>query len=191
MDGMKEFGRHFRNNDYEVTEDGGILLPKAKVILGGVFTHDLVRGGESLGIESDPNTVVNEGLNHILSIVFNAGTQLTTWYVGIFEGNYTPLATDTAAVITANATESTAYSETTRPEWIEAAPASQQITNSASKAQFTMNATKTIYGAFLASSSVKSGTAGVLMAASKFAASRSVVNLDQLLLTYTLSAADA
>jgi hypothetical protein len=54
-----------------------------------------------------------------------------------------------------------------------------------------MNATKTIYGAFLASASAKSATTGTLMAASKFSASRAVVNLDQLLLTYAFSAADS
>jgi hypothetical protein len=113
------------------------------------------------------------------------------WYIGIFEANYTPLATDTAANIAANATESTAYDESTRVQWVEAAPSGQQITNSASKAQFTMNATKTIYGAFMVSASTKSGTSGTLLAASKFAASRSVVSADQLLITYTLSAADA
>ena len=190
MDISKEFARSARNGNYEETESG-ILLPEHKVKIGGVFTTEVIRDGQSLGITEDHNIVVDEGLDHILSVIFNAGTQVTTWYVGIFEGNYTPLSTDTAANITANSTESTAYTEANRVTWTEAAPSSQQITNSASKATFTINATKTIYGAFLVSTNTKSGTTGTLMSASKFAASRAVVNLDELLITYTISAADA
>jgi len=186
----KEFLKEVRNGHYEVA-DNGLYLPRAKVLLGGVFTHELYRGGELIDVQSDSNTVVNEGLNHILNVVFHGGTQVPTWYIGLFEGNYTPQPTDTAANIATNATESTAYSETARPTWTEAAAASQQITNSASKATFTINATKTIYGAFLISNSTKSGTTGTLAAASKFAASRAVVSADQLLITYTLTAADA
>jgi hypothetical protein len=160
-------------------------------MLGGVFEVDHIRDGKSLGITRDHNIVVNEGLNHILSVVFNGGTQVPTWYVGIFEGNYTPVATDTAANITAKSTECTAYDEATRVAWVEAAPSGQSITNSASKATLTMNASKTVFGAFLASASAKSATTGTLMAASKFSASRAVVDNDQLLLTYALSCSDA
>lgn len=183
--------REIVNRRYELTDDGRILLPRAKILLGGVFEHEVIRDGKSLGVYRDRNIVVNEGLNHILGAVFNAATQITAWYVGIFEGNYTPLATDTAANITANSTECTAYDEATRVAWVEAAPSGQSITNSASKATFTMNATKTVYGAFLVSASAKSATTGTLVAASKFAAARSVVDNDSLLLTYTLSASDA
>jgi len=188
---LTKFGQEFRNGHYEKTDDGGIFMPKSNVFIGGVFSNELIRDGVSLGVEQDHNIVVDEGLNNLLSVHFNAGTQITTWYVGIFEGNYTPVSTDTAANITANSTESTAYTEANRVTWTEAAPSGQQVTNSASKATFTINATKTIYGAFLVSTNTKSGTAGTLFSASKFAASRAVVNLDELLITYTISAADA
>lgn len=187
----RTFRRDIVNRRYERMGGGEIFVPVAKIRIAGVFEHELIRDGVSLGVMRDPNIVVNEGLNSILSVVFNAGTQITAWFVGIFEGNYTPVATDTAANITANSTESTAYDEATRVAWVEAAPSGQSITNAASKATFTMNATKTIYGAFLASASAKSATTGTLMAASKFAAARSVVDNDQLLITYALSAADA
>lgn len=159
--------------------------------LGGVFGFELVRDGKVIDRWEEKNIVVNEGLNHILSAVLNNGSQNTTWYVGLFEGNYTPLATDTAANIASNATECVAYDETTRVEWVEAAPSGQSITNSANKATFTINASKTVYGAFLVSSNTKSGTAGTLFAASKFSVSRSVVAADQLLVTYTVNAASA
>ena len=55
------------------------------------------------------------------------------------------------------------------------------ITNSASKADFTMNASKTIYGGFLVGgiatvADTKGGTGGTLKAASEFGASRAVID---------------
>lgn len=191
MDIRKEFVDAIRNNKYEVDEENGLFLPAQKVTIGGVFTHDVRRNGVLLGERSDHNIVVNQGLDHILDVVLHASTQVTTWYIGIFEGNYTPVATDTAANITANSTECTAYDESTRVEYVEAAASSQSTTNSANKATFTINATKTVYGAFLASASAKSATTGTLLAASRFSASRSLVATDELLITYTISAADA
>ena len=185
-----ELGREARNGHYEKSPMG-ILFPRAGLMVGGIFTHDVIRNGVSMGEQSDPNIVCNEGLNALLGIMFNAATQITTWYVAPFEGNYTPVAGVTAATITADSTESTAYDEATREAYVEAAPSGQSITNSASKADFTINAGKTIYGAFLASASAKSATTGTLFAASRFSASRSVIALDSLLITYTITAADA
>lgn len=170
---------------------GGILMPKAGIVTGGVFQIDHVRNGEVIDSWEEPNLVVNEGLNKLLDVMFGGATQITTWYVGLFEGNYTPVATVTAATITAASTECTAYTESTRQEYVEDAAASQSITNSASRATFTFNATKTIYGAFLASASAKSATTGTLFSAARFNTSKSVVADDQLLLTYTLGAASA
>jgi hypothetical protein len=102
--------------------------------------------------------------------VFHGSTQVGTWYLGVFEGNYTPVAGLLASTIAGAATETTAYDETTRPAYNEAAAASKVTTNSANKATFTFNATKTLYGAFLISDSTKAGTSGTLMAAAKFAA---------------------
>lgn len=173
--------------DYVAT-DGGILVPEHKFVMGGVFSCEHYRKGKLIDAWEDHNLVVNEGLNHILDVQFHAATQITTWYLAPFEGNYTPVATVTAATITAASTECTAYDESTRVEYNEAAPASQSITNSANKATFTFNATKTIYGMFLVSASAKSATSGKLFAAARFGSSKSVVDDDQLLVTYTFTA---
>lgn len=156
--------------------------------VGGRFDFELVRNGEVIDRWSEPNLVVNEGLDHVLDVHFHGATQVATWYVGIFEGNYTPVAGVTAATITSASTECTAYDEATRVEYNEAAPSGQAITNSANKATFTFNATKTIYGAFLVSASAKSSTSGKLFSAARFSSSKSVVDDDQLLVTYTLTA---
>lgn len=170
--------------DYERSE-GGIFMP---LRMGGKFLIDHMRGGELIDQFECPNLVVNEGLDHVLNTVFHGGTQVGTWFLGLFEGNYTPIATVTAATIAAAATESTAYTESQRQEYNEAAASAQSITNSANKATFTMNATKTIYGAFLVSNATKSATSGVLFSAARFSAAKSVVTDDQLLLTYTFNA---
>lgn len=160
---------------------------------GGVFHVQQVRGGKIIDEWDSKNIVVNQGLNYLLSTGFQAQAAQTAWYVGIFSGNYTPLATDTGATIAGNSTESAAYTSTTRPIWTPpaAVTTTQELDNGSSKATFTMNASATIYGAFLCSSNVISGTSGVLFAASQFAASRSVVANDQLLVTYAISAASA
>ena len=176
--------------NYEAT-GGGVLMPSSQLRVGGKFVGQHVRNGEVIDEFEDDNLVVNEGLNSLLDVYFAGSTQITTWYLGLFEANYTPVATVTAATITSASTECTAYDEATRQEWVEAAAASQSITNSASRATFTFNATKTIYGAFLVSASAKSAVTGTLFAAAQFSTSKAVVDDDQLLLTYTFSAASA
>lgn len=167
---------------------GGVLLPDTRLRVGGKFHGQLVRDGKVIDEWEDSNLVVNEGLNALLNVMFAGATQTGTWYLGVFEGNYTPVATVTAATITTASTECTAYDEATRQEYVEAAAASQSITNSANRATFTFNATKTIYGAFLVSASAKSATTGTLFSAARFASSKAVVAADQLLLTYTFTA---
>lgn len=171
--------------------EGGILLPDNGLTVGGIWSGQIVRDGRVIDEWEDHNLVVNEGLNHILDVVLHGSTQVATWYIGLFEGNYTPVATVTAATITSASTECTAYDETTRVEYNEAAASSQSTTNSANKATFTFNATKTIYGAFMASVSTKSGTTGTLLSAARFSTSKTVVDNDQLLLTYTFTASSS
>jgi hypothetical protein len=156
-----------------------------------VFTYEHRRGGDILSIDQHRNIITNQGLNHALDVLLHGTTPVSPWYVGVFEGNYTPVAGDTAATFPANATESTAYDEATRVEYNEAAASSQSTTNSANKATFTFNATKTIYGAFLSSVSTKSATTGTLLAANKASVAKAVVDDDQLLITYTLSMTSA
>lgn len=157
----------------------------------GYYTVEHRRNGKTLDIQHIPNRVVDEGLTHLLDVTFNSGAQITAWYLGIYESNYTPQADDTAANISARSIESTAYDETTREIFSNAAPAGNAITNSATRAIFTMNATKTIYGCFLASASAKQSTLGTLMSATLFTNARAVISGDELLVTYTLTAADA
>ncbi len=139
-----------------------------------------------------PNIVTHEGIDALLDIMFHTSTQIATWYVGITESDTPAAATMTYAVPVY--TECTAYTESVRQEFVEAASSSQVITNTASKATFTINATKTLYGAFLVSNSTKADTAGAgakLFCYSKFDASQSVVSTDSFKVTITITGAHA
>lgn len=171
--------------------EGGLLVPTSNILGTGEYHGQIIRDGAVIDEWIDKNLVVNEGLNSMLNVMFHSAAQITTWYVGLYEGNYTPVATVTAATIASAATETTAYTQTARPEFVEAAAASQSITNSANRATFTFNDTKTVYGAFLVSTATKSGTTGTLFSAARFASSKAVVSGDELLLTYTFTAASA
>ena len=86
---------------------GGILIPDNKIVVGGTYHGQIVRDGKVIDEWEDHNIVVNEGLNSLLDIMFHGTTQIGTWYLGLFEANYTPVATVTAATITPAATART------------------------------------------------------------------------------------
>jgi len=176
------------NTDYQ-DNGAGLLVPAQKSIISakGIYHGLHVRDGKVIDEWEDENIVPTEGLNYFLSIGLAAGTQITSFYLAPFEANYTPVSTVTAATITAASTETTAYTSGTRVAWTAGSVSAGAVSNSASPATFTFNATKTIYGAFLISNSTKSATTGTLISASLFSSSKSVVNLDQLILTYSFT----
>lgn len=166
-----------------------ILLDAARALGLGHYHVEHIRDGEVIDEFDAKNVIVNEGLNYLLNAGIGGASNITSWYLGLFSGNYTPQATDTAATIAANATETTQYAAGARQSFVPAAASGQAITNTASRASFTFNASTTVYGAFLVSSSAISGTSGVLISAAQFGAAKPVVDGDQLLLTYTFSLA--
>ena len=183
-----EILRALANHKYDVMEGGGILLGAGiNAVPMGVFDVEHRRQGSLLHRGIGSNIIPTDGLNHILATEVGGGAQVNPWYMALFEGNVTPGASLTAATFTATTTECTAYDESTRVAYVEGTPASGSVDNSASRAVFTMNATKTVYGGALLSVSTKSSTSGVLLAAARFATSRSVVDDDELSVRYSLT----
>jgi hypothetical protein len=184
----REFATALRNHQYEVSDEG-ILFPKQRAFISGVYTHTVNGQDERI----DSNIVVTEGMNHMLDVVLHGTTAVATWYFGLFSANVTPVNTWTAANFTANATEITSntegYSETTRQAFVEAAASAGSTNNTASKAAFTIiTATSvTVWGAGLLSSSVKGGTSGTLLSSAKFSAARTLYNTDVFNVGYTLT----
>jgi len=148
-----------------------------------VGVYDVVcrdKDGNEKWREHAHNLLVDTGLNLILDSGFS-GTE----YLGL-KGGGTPAAADTMASH-ASWSEITDYSESTRPTFSHAAAASQAITNSASKAQFSINATTSIYGIFCTTNNTKGGTTGTLIGATNFASAKSADNTDTLEVTYTVT----
>jgi len=134
------------------------------------------------------NLVVNVGLQHILDIVFSAGSQVDPWYVGITAADPSPAAGDTMASH-GGWTEFTNYDEGARQAWVEVR-SDQSMDNSASKAAFTISQdSSSIGGAFL--NSAATGTAGTLMCCAAFTGGNKAADDDDTLeVQYTFSAAD-
>lgn len=140
------------------------------------------------------NTITTEGFNAWLDIMFHGSTQITTWYIAIFEDDYTPLEADTYAV--PGYTECTAYTEAARQEYVEAAASAKNTTNVASKATFTLNASKTIYGGALVgggtdpTDNTDTAGGGTLLCASKFSSAFVGVSTDILQVTCSITMAN-
>ena len=129
------------------------------------------------------NLIVDTGINYI----FGNDIEAATLYLGLKDtGN--PLAADTMASH-ASWAEITPYSNATRVAFTEDASATdEKVTNQASPAAFTINATDTIFGAFLTTDSTKGGTAGTLIGVKDFTGgSQAVSDGDTLNVTYEIT----
>ena len=125
------------------------------------------------------NLVTTLGLNALLDNTFDNAAAAFNWYVGLKDtGNV--VAGDTMASHSGWATI-TPYSDATDPAWTKNGVASSgSMSNSSSKAAFNINATDTIFGAFLKDDNTKGGTAGTLYGGGNFSSSRAVVDGDTL-----------
>lgn len=197
---MKNDAKANINMDAQLGTNAGLL---ANIALKNTYRfecHD--KFGNLKWVEEVPNIVVTQGLNDLLTKYLKGSSYTATWYVGLIDNaSFGALAaTDTAAKIT-NTTpnspttndwqELSEYDETVRQTLTLGTASAGSINNSAAKAVFTMNATKTVYGGFVISDSTKDGTSGVLYGEAAFASTRAVVDDDTITITVTLTAATA
>ena len=164
---------------------------------GGVFTVTCRdKDGNLKWEESNPNLVVNVGLQDMNAKYFVGTTYTAAWYLGLITGpssGTTFSAGDTLASHGATGSggwsEDTNYAGNRKACTFGTATTADPsvITNALNTASFTMNATTTIAGAFL--TNVASGTSGILFSASDFQSpgDRAVVNGDVLVVTYTFN----
>jgi len=139
------------------------------------------------------NLVVNVGLQDMNAKYFTGSAYTAGWFIGLYGSGATnnPAAGDTAASH-AGWVEVTAYSQATRPAATFGSPTAANpsvISNSGSPAQFSINGTTTVGGAFLISNNTKGGTTGILFSAADFQApgDRAVVSGDIINVTYQFS----
>lgn len=137
--------------------------------------------------EEFDNLVVTAGLNELLDKTFKGSGYTAAWYVGLTGSSPTVAAGDTMASH-AGWTEVTAYSEGTRQTLTLGTVSGGSVSNSASKAVFTINGTATAGGCFVATNNTKGGSTGTLFGAGAFTeGNRSVVSGDTLSVTVTLT----
>ena len=151
----------------------------------------------------DGNVCTDEGLNYALNLLFPSsgwvdGDQISTWYLCVFEDNYTPLITDTYQ--SPGYTECETLQDTiARPTFTPGAASGKAVSNVLNKASFTFAINNTIYGGALVGGST-AGTIGdtsagsaptnVLFCASAFSGgSQLIVAGDVIKVTVTINAA--
>lgn len=141
------------------------IAKKGGLGLGFVWEADVVApdGRIVSAIPPTCNLMPQQMIDHIVGMIRNDGTvPIGPWFIGIYENNYVPdnpvLSSELQTVIG----ECQAYSETTRPEWVDSYDGVGVIDNIAARAEFTMTQAKTIYGSFLISSNVKGGNTGLI-----------------------------
>jgi threonine dehydrogenase-like Zn-dependent dehydrogenase len=138
---------------------------------GFAYKFDVInQNGDTVDSWEARNIVPNEGLDYITSVALLGGAQSTTWYFAPYENDYTPIAADVAATFPGAgvALECTAYVSATRPALTLVKTAAGVVDNTAAKADLEFNATKTVRGGFIVSTSAKGATSGTLLSAVKF-----------------------
>ena len=183
--------KSFDNVGADVAKGGGT---NARLKGGGIFTvRCRDKEGNLKWEQKSHNLVVNVGLADMNTKYFKGSGYTAAWYIGIYgpAASNNPSSTDTMASH-AGWTEVTAYSNVTRPAATFGAATTADpsvIANSASPAQFLVNASANVGGAFLTSGDLPGGSSGTLFSASDFAApgDRTVQNGDVLSVTYTFS----
>jgi hypothetical protein len=155
---------------FETTPEG-LYLPTEKTLVQGVFS--VAKRGEPA--EFTQNLVVNQGLDYLLEAALGITAPSSSWWIALFTGDVSVVATWTAATFTATATEWTNYDESARVLWNKGAVASGGIDSFSSKSSFTSSSdTQVIRGAALLNASAKSATSGVLMASSRLSSDKTL-----------------
>lgn len=148
------------NNSQARLAGGGLIY------VGEVIAPD----GRILQSGEDHNLVPQVGVDYLAGLIMGTNALTSTFYVGVFEGNYVPTSATKPSDLPSNAVESTAYSQTTRPIWNKAYDGINLITSIDNRAEFTFTTDKTLYGGFVISEPAKGGNSGILLSITRFAA---------------------
>ena len=166
-----------------------------KLGFAGLVTTEHFRKGKLLYKETGKNTFTTEGMAFMLNTLFHdiAKAAAEIWYVGLFKNNITPALADTATKLGSGNTygecQDADYDNplTNRPGYRTENTTTAVISNVNSKAHFVMNASITVYGAFLTNTPAKTDSSGTLMCAKRFGTARSVIADDEIYVTYQIT----
>lgn len=171
---------------YEQTQSGLLVPLKA----GGVF--DIFVNGEL--VETVHNLVTNQGLDYLLSVGLDSGTQETNWFVTGFKNNVSAAANWTASNFdsTADEIDSSDVTSATRVAWTSGGVSAQAVDNYAARGEYTvLSPTLDMYGVAIATGSAFGTVSGILLAATEFGAVRNLVQDDILGIGYRFTMASA
>jgi hypothetical protein len=184
-----ELSRELAAEHYDQT-DAGVYFPRQGVLARGEYI-DRINGS---AWERTKNLIVTEGLVYILNVALGSVAKPTAFYIALFSGSTAPTASWTAAQFPSVAGEivslTEGYTNATRPAWKPTdASSTSAIDNTSNVASITMATTGslTVTGAALLTSSVRGGTTGALISATKYASARTFQDGDTYDIGYRLT----
>lgn len=150
---------------------------QANVKMGFVYEFEQFRNGVLIDKWTAENLMPDAALEYVTRSAMDGVTPINTWYIGLYKAAYTPVGTETAALIPGTIVEFTAYSESVRPTWTKTYTGGV-LTNTASKAVYTSSltgaTTETIHGVFISSASAKNSAAGTLLSVAAYSPTKIV-----------------
>lgn len=130
--------------------------------------------GMKLWRDTVKNRVPMEGLNAIANGYFKGGAVPGALYMGLWSGAHVPDGTETAATLQSIVTEITGYDGATRKTVTLGTVTDGGLSNADAMARFQFNATLTVNGAFISTTSAKGSATGVLHSIVRFPTARPV-----------------
>ncbi len=188
MMNTKDLENDLKAENYQMTEQG-IYFPKQGILAQGEY-FDRINGGEW---QTTHNLVVNEGLAHLLNVAMGTTAKPAGYYLALFSGATAPAANWTAANFSSVAAEIVSmgegYTSATRPQWTPQNTSTNSIDNFNAVAKVTIATSSqlTVTGAAMLTNSIKGGTTGTLISASKYTAARVFQDGDEYEIGYRLS----
>lgn len=157
------------------------------LIAHGHIRVECVRDGKVVWVEEGPNLIVTTGRNKLLDETLEGSSYTAAWYMGLINNSgFSAIAAGDTMASHAGWTESADYDEANRPT-ISFAAASSGSKATDSAVAFTIDATVTINGIFVADNATKSGATGTLFSGKSFSSPRACEDNDVLNVTYTVS----
>lgn len=120
------------------------------------------------------NKIPSAGMAFLVRAPFGDVSPITSFYLGLFQGDYIPSDSTTAADIPGNMNEFVAYAEEQRPLWDREFDGSATMDNANNKARFTPEQDRVIRGAFLCSEPTKGGNSGLVLSCVRFPSPKQV-----------------
>jgi hypothetical protein len=138
------------------------------VKIGFVYDFECIGvDGEVRWTAREENLIPDVGRDYILNAALTGGSQLSTWYIGLYENTHVPVVSDTMTSLLADAGEITTYTSagSLRLQLQAGALSAGVYSNVATKAEFVFTANKSVRGGFIASSAAQGATSGTLLSA--------------------------